>query len=380
MSAALDRALEAVAARADQLLKEAIGVAETPAPPFKEEVRSAYVAKRFREVGLQEVAQDQLGNVTGRRPGPPDAPRVMVIAHMDTVFPEGTDVKVRIEGERAYGPGIRDNSSAVSNVISLPGVLDESQLALPCDLVLASSVGEEGLGDLRGVRQLMADWKEKLDAVVVYDGEFGSIVYGGVGSKRLRVTYKAPGGHSFGDFGKASAIHGLTAACYRFSQIPVPAHPKTTLNVGTFHGGTSVNAIAEEAVAVIDMRSAGAAELEELYAAALKIFKETAPEMGSACEIEVVGDRPGGSIPSDHPLVRHCAGIVRAMGREPRLSVGSTDANIPLSLGLPAVCIGGGNGNGVHTLGEYLTIPSLVPGLQQLVRVLAGLDWKAIRG
>lgn len=380
MSANLTRALEAVAARTDQLLKEAIGVAEIPAPPFKEEARSSHIARRFREVGLQEVAQDQLGNVTGRRPGPAGSPRVMVIAHMDTVFPEGTDVKVRVEGERAYGPGIRDNSSAVSNVISLPAVLDESGLTLPCDLILASSVGEEGLGDLRGVRQLMADWKEKLDAVVVYDGELGSVVHGGVGSKRIRVTYKAPGGHSFGDFGKASAIHALSAACYRFSQIQVPVHPKTTLNVGTFHGGTSVNSIAEQAEAVIDMRSAGAAELEELYAKALKIFTETAPELGSTCSIEVVGDRPGGFISSDHPLVQHCVTIIRSMGREPRLSVGSTDANIPLSLGLPAVCIGGGNGSGIHTLGEYLTTPSLVPGMQQLVRVLAGLDWTLIRG
>lgn len=380
MTSPSEAALRAVAERAGELLSESIRIAEIPAPPFQEGERSAYIARRFREIGLQEVAVDDLCNVVGRRPGPEGAPRVMVVAHMDTVFPAGTDVKVRVEGDRAYGPGIRDNSSAVASLINLVQVLDESGLNLPCDLIVASSVGEEGLGDLRGVRRLMEDWGSKVDAVIAYDGGFGGVVHGGVGSRRVKVTYRAPGGHSFGDFGKPSAIHGLVAACQRFAQLPVPAEPKTTLNVGTITGGTSVNAIAEEASALLDMRSVGQAELEDLYARAIAIFEQTAAETGCTVELELVGNRPGGLIPSDHPLVRLAAGVIRDLGVEPRLSISSTDANIPLSLGIPAISIGAGNGGGVHTVKEYLLIPSLVPGLQQLVRVLAGLDWSAIRG
>lgn len=380
MSTALEAALRAVEARAAELLAETIRVSEIPAPPFEEAERSAYIARRFQEIGLQEVTVDAIGNVTGRRPGPDGAPKIMVVSHMDTVFPAGTDVKVRIEGDTAHGPGIRDNSSAVASLINLVQVLDESGLSLPCDLVVAASVGEEGLGDLRGVRQLMETYKGKLDAVVAYDGEFGGVVYGGVGSKRIKVTYRAPGGHSFGDFGKASAIHGLVAACTKFSQIQVPSEPKTTLNVGTIQGGTSVNAIAEEAVALIDMRSVGQDALEKLYNQAIAIFEQTAAETGCTVQIDLVGNRPGGLIPKDHPLVRLAAGVIREMGEEPRLSISSTDSNIPLSQGVPSICIGAGRGGGVHTVREFLHIPSLVPGLQHLVRVLAGLNWEAVRG
>jgi tripeptide aminopeptidase len=379
MTTPLQVAIQLVAERAAELLAESIRIAEIPAPPFQEAERSAYIARRFREIGLQEVTADDLGNVTGRRPGPAGAPRIMVVSHMDTVFPAGTDVKVRVEGTRAYGPGIRDNSSAVANLINLVQVLDAAQLELPCDLIVAASVGEEGLGDLRGVRRLMETYKEKVDAVIGYDGEFGGVVYGGVGSRRLKVTYTASGGHSFGDFGAPSAIHGLALACARFARIQVPREPRTTLNVGTFHGGSSVNAIAEEATATVDMRSVGQDSLQNLVNEAVTIFENTAKETNCQVHIDVVGDRPGGLIPQDHPLVRHAAGIIRQMGKEPRLSISSTDSNIPLSLGVPSVCIGAGNGGGVHTLKEYLETPSLVPGLQMLVQVLAGLTWSAIR-
>lgn len=380
MSTSLQSALRIVEEMAEDLLAESIRVAQIPAPPFQEAERSAYIANRFREIGLQEVTVDELGNVTGRRNGTPGGPTVMVVSHMDTVFPAGTDVTVRIDGEIAHGPGIRDNSSAVANLINLVRALDQAGLELPCHLIVAASVGEEGLGDLRGVRKLMETWQGSVDAVIAYDGEFGGLVHGGVGSRRLKVTYTAPGGHSFGDYGKPSAIHALAAACHQFAQLNLPREPKTTLNVGTFHGGSSVNAIAEEATAVVDMRSVGQAELEELYGKAMAIFEQTATEMGCSATIEVVGNRPGGLIPADHPLAQLAAGVIREMGVEPRYSISSTDANIPLSLGLPAICIGAGKGGGVHTLKEYLHIPSLVPGLQMLVRVVAGLDWTAIRG
>lgn len=374
MTDKIQQTLTLVTERSAQLLAETIALTEIPAPPFGEAARSAYIARRFRDVGLQEVSADGIGNVTGRRPGPVGSPRVMVVSHMDTVFPSGTDVTVRVEGERAYAPGIRDNSSAVASLISLVSILEDAGLELPCDLILAASVGEEGLGDLRGVRQLIADWETKLDYVIAYDGEFGGLTHGGVASRRLKVTYLAPGGHSFGDFGSASAIHGLAAACHRFASLPVPDHPKTTLNVGTFQGGTAVNVIAEQAEALIDMRSVGMEELQGTIDRAIPIFEMTAAEMGCEARIQTVGERPGGLIPQDHPLVALAAQVIREMGREPRFSISSTDANIPLSRGIPAICIGAGNGRGAHTLGEYLEIASLVPGLQQLIRVLARMD------
>jgi tripeptide aminopeptidase len=382
----LQNLLSAVEARADELLAETIRIAEIPAPPFQEEARSAYVAERFRAIGLADVQVDRLGNVTGIRRGAPrrDAserlPVVMVVAHIDTVFPAGTNVKVRVEGARAYGPGISDNSMAVASLINLIPVLDQTGYDLPVDLVLAASVGEEGLGDLRGMRQLMADWQDRIDAVVVYDGNVGGVVWGGVGSRRLRVRYTAPGGHSFGDFGNPSAIHGLVTACARFAALPVPEEPKTTLNVGTIKGGTSINAIAEEAEAFIDMRSVGTAELEALVGQALKIFERTATELGCTAEITTVGDRPAGAMRPDHPLVRLAVDVLTKMGIEPQLSCSSTDANVPIAMGIPAICIGSGIGVGAHTLGEYLEIPSLVTGLQQLIQVLDRLDWVTIRG
>lgn len=364
--------LDLIQNSAEILLQEAIGVATIPAPPFGETTRSAHIAKRFREVGLEDVAADDLGNVVGRLKG--RGPRIMVVSHMDTVFPAGTVLQPRIENGSIFCPGIRDNSTAVANLISLAALAKQAGWLPPCDLVLASSVGEEGLGDLRGMRRLMADWGERLDAVVAYDGDLGNVVHGGVGSLRYRLTYHAAGGHSFGAFGNSSAIHGLAMACARFCQIAVPKEPKTTFNIGTIHGGTSVNAIAEEAVALIDMRSVSQAELDRLNAQALRIFEETAAEFDCRLELEKVGDRPAGHMPADHPLAATAAAVLREMGREPKFSSSSTDANIPLSLGIPAICIGSSLGRGVHTLGESMEIASVVPGLEQLVRLLSRLD------
>lgn len=369
--------LNLIAQSGDLLLQEAIGVATIPAPPFAEAERSAHVARRFQEVGLEDVTADALGNVVGRKRGP--GPRVMVVSHMDTVFPAGTALQPRIEDGSIYCPGIRDNSAAVANLISLASLAAQTDWQAPCDLILASSVGEEGLGDLRGMRRLMADWGGELDAVIAYDGDLGNVVYGGVGSERYRVTYRAAGGHSFAAFGNPSAIHGLATACARFCQIEVPKEPKTTFNIGTIQGGTSVNAIAEEAVALIDMRSVSQGVLDKLSAQALRIFEETASEFDCRVTLEKVGDRPAGSVPVDHPLVTTAAGVLEEMGYKPRFSASSTDANIPLSLGIPAICVGSSLGRGVHTIGESMEIASVVPGLQQLVRLLSRIDTAVTR-
>jgi tripeptide aminopeptidase len=367
-----DVLLTLVERRAAQLLEEAVGVATIPAPPFGEAQRSAHIARRFREVGLSDVETDDLGNVVGHLKG--SGPKVMVVSHMDTVFPAGTPLAPRIEGDRIFCPGIRDNSTAVANLISLARLSGEAGWTPPCHLILASSVGEEGLGELRGMRKLMTDWGSRVDAVIAYDGDLGSVVYAGPGSHRFKVTYRAIGGHSFAAFGNPSAIHGLATACARFCRIEVPKEPKTTLNVGTFHGGASVNAIAEEAVAVIDMRSVSQAALEALSKEAIGIFNDTAAEFDCKVELDQVGNRPAGGIAIDHPLVLNAAAVLREMGREPRLSVSATDANIPFWLKIPAICVGSSLGKGVHTVGESLQISSIVPGLQQLIRLLARLD------
>lgn len=368
--------LDLIDRSASDLLDEAVGIATIPAPPFGEAARSAHIAKRFREAGMADVAADELGNVVGRLKG--DGPRIMVVSHMDTVFPAGTPLKPRIEGDSIFCPGIRDNSTAVANLISLARLAGATGWRPPCDLILASSVGEEGLGDLRGMRKLMADWGDRIDAVIAYDGDIGNVVHAGAGSRRYKVTYRAIGGHSFMDFGNPSAIHGLATACARFCKIKVPKDPKTTLNVGTIGGGSSVNAIAEEAAALIDMRSVSQGELDKLSTSALGIFESTAAEFGCKATLDKVGDRPGGSIPADHPLVLAAAGVLRDMGVTAELSASSTDANIPLSLGIPAVCVGSSRGSGVHTVGESLQISSIRPGLQQLVRLLSRLDSTAV--
>ncbi len=373
----LERALRLIREQEPQMMAELLDLVTIPAPPFGEAQRSSRIAERFVCAGLSDVTTDEIGNVIGHWKGGA-GPRVMVISHMDTVFPAGTPLVPRFEQDRVFCPGIRDNTAAVASLIRLPQVLAEADLSLPCDLWLASSVGEEGLGDLRGMRKLMADRGASFDAVVVYDGDLGNVVHCGVGSRRFRITYRASGGHSFADFGKPSAVHGLASACAQFCQISLPPEPKTTLNIGEFHGGTSVNAIAQEAVAIIDMRSVSQTELEKLVISALDIFSETAKVFDCGMELEQVGDRPAGMLPADHPLVRTGADVLHGMGITPRLSAASTDANIALSMGIPAICVGSGLGKNVHRPDESLYVPSIVDGLQQLVLLLARLDYTVV--
>ncbi|MBT9258905.1 MAG: M20/M25/M40 family metallo-hydrolase [Clostridiales bacterium] len=371
----LNRLLDALQARTGDLLKETVQVTEVPAPPFQEEARSRHVARRFRELGYP-VEVDDLFNVVAEI-HPAEGPTLLVAAHLDTVFPPGTDVRVRVEGTRAYAPGIRDNSAAVAILLQVAAAWKDAPLTLPYRLLFAANVGEEGLGDLRGIRHLVENLRP--DAVVAFDGRLGAIVHEAVGSRRVKATYRGPGGHSFGDFGRPSALHAMGTFVHRFTQIPVPSQPRTTLNVGTLRGGTSVNAIAEEAEAYLDMRSVDERELEKLFQEAQDLFFAVAREKGLEGTFEVVGNRPAGRLPSSHPLLLAAQKALAEGGFQPHTEPGSTDANIPLAKGIPALCLGATTGGGAHTLKEYLEIPSLLQGAQTLVRFLALLPEEAFQ-
>lgn len=363
----MERLRQAVRDTAADLLQETLAVTRIPAPTFAEAERAAYVAGRLQQFGLRDVERDEIHNVCGRLPGAGGGPTLLLAAHTDTVFPAGTNVEPRFDGRYWRAPGIRDNSASVALTLHLPAVLARAGITLPGDLILGFPVGEEGLGDLRGMRALLRRFRGQVAAVCVVDGNLGHICNAGICVRRLEVTGRTRGGHSWGNFGATSAIHALARMAARISRIEVPRAPKTTYNVGTFHGGTSVNTIAPEASMLLDLRSVdpGAlALLEQQVRDAIAGEARAFPDLD--LEIRVVGDRPGGRVQPTHPVVQTALAAYRQVGIEGRLQPGSTDANIPLSLGLPACSFGISSGGGVHTLEEYLDPDSLVPGMEAL--------------
>jgi acetylornithine deacetylase/succinyl-diaminopimelate desuccinylase-like protein len=357
----------------EELVNETIAVCEIPAPTFHEEQRARYVAQQFSAAGLDGVSLDALGNVTGLLPGAQGGPMVMLAAHMDTVFEGITQIQVQRSGDKLYAPGVRDNSAAVAALIVLARVLVATGVRTRRPLVLAGTVGEEGLGDLRGMRALMDSWGDRLQYVIGVDGALGGIVNYGIGSRRLEVTTRARGGHSWGDFGAPSAIHAMGRMIAAISDIRVPLEPKTTFNVGKIQGGTSVNSIAAHATMLVDMRSVDAAHLRELEEEVRRHLVAVAAAGRVELEVTVVGDRPSGSIAPDHELVRLVTAVQKKLGIHSRLSASSTDANIPLSRGIPAVTIGVTTGANNHAPTEHADIAPMVTGLLQLFDVAMAL-------
>lgn len=363
----MDRLKQAVQAAAADLLQETLNVTRIPAPTFAEAERAAHVAGRLEALGLRDIGRDELHNVWGRLPGTGGGPALLLAAHTDTVFPAGADVEPKFDGRFWRAPGIRDNSASVALVLNLPTVLARAGVRLTGDLILGFPVGEEGLGDLRGMRALTHRFKDQVAAVCVVDGNLGNICHAGICVRRLEVTGRTRGGHSWGNFGATSAIHALARMAGRISVLELPPEPKTTYNVGTFHGGTSVNTIAQAATMLLDMRSVEPGALADLERRVRGILQEEARACGDLdLEIKVVGDRPGGRVDSAHPVVQCAVAAFRQIGIEARLHPGSTDANIPLSLGLPACSFGVSSGGGVHTLEEYLDADSLAQGMTAL--------------
>jgi len=373
-SATASRLMESARAVSLDLTQEVIAISEIPAPTFQEENRSNYIHRRMVQIGLSSVKSDQLGNVVGRIIGIPEGPTILLAAHIDTVFPIDTNVTVQIDGDVLRGPGVGDNSASVAVMLFMAKLLIDSGTSFAGTLLFAATVGEEGLGDLRGMRQLVAQYQEQIDYVVALDGSMGSLVRQAVGSRRFRITVSGEGGHSWGAFGTPSAIHTLGQIIAKISAIRVPANPKTTFNVGTISGGTSVNTIAANAEAVLDLRSIDPVELRRLEERVRRIVAEEVRHGGLRVELELIGDRPAGSIPDDHELCRLVREVHQQIGIQTRSYPSSTDANIPLAMGIPAVTVGvtvGGNG---HRLDEYIHVSPLSKGLCQMILLLQALQ------
>ncbi|GAB1489415.1 M20/M25/M40 family metallo-hydrolase [Opitutaceae bacterium] len=380
---AVRAALDAARRNEPETIELQILLNEIPAPPFGEAARAAEVKRRFEELGLKNVRIDKEGNVLGTRPGEQPTPHIVVAAHLDTVFPEGTDVKVRREGPVLHAPGIADDTRGVAEMLSVIRALNEGKVTTKGTITFVGTVGEEGLGDLRGVKALFNDTlKDQVDYFVAIDGGSPtSIINTAVGSYRYRVTFKGPGGHSYGAFGLVNPTHALGRAVGKIADIQVPTDPKTTFNVGRIGGGTSVNSIAFEAWMEIDMRSADVASLntvrDQIIAAindAVKAENARWKRGEVTVDIDFVGDRPAGSTDPESTIVKTAQATVRALGGLPTLSTGSTDSNYPIKLGVPAVTVGrGGVGREGHSLTESFDTTDAWKGPQNVILLITSL-------
>jgi acetylornithine deacetylase/succinyl-diaminopimelate desuccinylase-like protein len=358
-----------------RVLDLAVAVQQVPAPPFGEAQRSAFLRDRFEVEGLEEISIDELGNVYGCLPGKDPAIRpVVVSAHLDTVFPFGVDLQVRREAEKIFGPGIGDNSLGLAGLFGLLWCLQQKPEAgkLPGDVWLVANVGEEGLGDLRGMRAVVDRFEDTPRAYIVLEGmALGQVYHRALGVQRYRITVQTNGGHSWVDYGKPSAIHELARLVNRICEIAVPVQPRSSMNVGIIAGGTSVNTIAAEAHLELDLRSEGSDALDGLVSQ-VEALVQAANRNGVEVSWDLIGQRPAGRLAMSHPLVRLAKRIVQELGLTPNLTIGSTDANIPLSRGLPAVCVGLSTGFGAHTNHEYINTGPVAQGLEQVERLVRG--------
>ncbi len=342
-------------------------ICEVPAPTGDEGKRAEFVASLWRERGYTPEI-DSIRNVYVRRKGRSSGPVLMLLAHIDTVFPATTSIQVTRDGDVMRGPSIGDNSLSVAAMISIFTLLDELGIETDCDMLAVANVGEEGLGNLRGARAAVERYRNDLGAVIAIDGRLGVIVNTAVGSQRWRITVRGPGGHSFGSFGHPSAIHGLGRIIAAIADLDVPKTPKTTFNVGLIEGGTSVNTIAPSASAILDLRSTDVALLDQLANRVRAIVEQRAGE-GLQTEIEVLGERPAGARSQTDPLVQLASKTLQWLGIEPTYAASSTDANIPISLNIPTICVGVTYAGRAHTVEEYIRIPPIADGLAQLVRL-----------
>ena len=356
----------------EQLLEETLRVCHIPAPTFDEAERAVYVAERMRTLTLSDVQVDDIHNVSGVLNCGGAGPTTLVVAHLDTVFPRATPLHVRRTKQRLYGPGIGDNSLAVAAMLNVAAAMQRFRPAAAGRIIFAASVGEEGLGNLCGIRRLMETWGSGVDTVIAVEGHgVDEIRHAGIGSTRLKVTFSGPGGHSWGAFGTPSAVHAMGTVIHKLSQFKTSNNPRTTFNVGMVDGGASVNTIAPRATMLVDLRSVSARHLAQLEARVAHLLQDVGNRTGVGVESKVVGRRPAATLPVSHPL---CRGIVsirkRLRMRSPVFSASSTDANLPLSMGLPAVCLGVTRGGLAHTVKEYIECGPVLSGVKQLFLAL----------
>jgi tripeptide aminopeptidase len=361
-------------ARLDAIAGQIVAVQQIAAPTFAEGARAAYVAEQFQQLGLQDVDLSADGNVYGRLPGhSPDKQPLVVSAHLDTVFPAGTDLAYQRDGMRLAGPGMADNSTGVTGLLLMAETLRNGALAgaTARDIWFVANVGEEGLGDLCGMKAVVERFGAGTTYIVVEGGAFGHIIHQAVGSHRLRITVTAPGGHSWSDFGRPSAIHMLGRLIAAVDQIAVPKQPKTSYNVGQISGGLSINTIAPQAAMLLDLRSVEPAALTALVEQVNELVTSMGAAQGVTVTAETIGRRPAGQLARRAPLVQWAVEAWHQVGcRRLDYAPGSTDANIPLSLGYDAVCVGLATAGRVHHPEEYLDLTHLPDGLTALLLLL----------
>src|SRR3989441_12923606 len=372
-------------AQEPQLAHWQLEMARIPAPPFGEAARGAWLAERFQEIGLDDVHSDDVGNVFGVHPGFGRS-YVALSAHIDTVFPAGTPLNIRQQGSRLYVPGVSDNGAGVTAMLAIAAVLRAVRIRHALPLVFIGNVGEEGEGDLRGMRHIFfaPRWKDSIAHILVLDGAGSdTIVAEALGSRRFEVIVRGPGGHSWSDFGTPKPIVVLSRAIHAFAQTPVPASPKTTFNIGAIRGGTSVNSIPESASMRVDIRSTSMAEMERLESALRQSLEAAIEEetrategrlassrkpSGLSSEIVVIGNRPAGELDPNARILQVIRAVDSHLGNAAQIQRASTDANIPLSLGREAIAIGGGGaGGGAHTLQEWFDCSGRELGLKRIL-------------
>ncbi|MFN8449302.1 MAG: M20/M25/M40 family metallo-hydrolase [Anaerolineae bacterium] len=349
-------------------VEQAVAIQQIPAPTFAEKERAAHVAGEFRKLGLTQVETDDLCNVYGRLPGRrSSAPAVMVSAHTDTVFPEATDLSIRRDGDLIFGAGLGDNSIGVAGLLALISALQLTAATPETDLWFVATSREEGLGDCGGMRAAFTRLKPLVGSVINIEGlAFGHIYHAGIAVRRLKITAHTPGGHSWLHFGRPSAIHAIVQLGAQIVAMQPPQTPRTTFNIGLIEGGQSINSIATEASLWLDLRSEQSGALATIEQRVRQWVKSLSGD-DVKFSIEVVGDRPSGSVATSHPLVIRAQEVLSQVGVRATLETGSTDGNIPLSEGCPAVTVGITRGGNAHRLDEYIEISPVASGLRQLI-------------
>ena len=366
-------------------------MARIAAPPFGEAARGVWLKARFDELNLEDVHVDGVGNVVGLRPG--IGKRCIALsAHIDTVFPAGTPLNIRQQGSRLYGPGVSDNGAGLTALLAIAAALHSARISNSMPVLFLGNVGEEGEGDLRGMRHIFADsrWKDSITCSLVLDGAGSdTIVAEALGSRRFEVIVRGPGGHSWSDFGSPNPILALARAIQSFTQTPVPASPKTTFNIGVIRGGTSVNSIPESASMRVDIRSTSMTEMERLERTLRQSVEHAVEEesravekrgstqrrpFGLTSEIVAIGNRPAGELDANSHILQVIRAVDAHLGNAAQIQRASTDANIPLSLGQQAIAIGGGGtGGGAHTLQEWFDCNGRELGLKRILLTLLAL-------
>ena len=373
--------------RAGEIDEEHAALVRVPAPPFGEAERAEALRAKFEGCGLEGAALDAEGNCVALRRGRTRSPLLILSAHLDTVFPAGTDCEVRRDASgRLHAPGIADDGCGLAALVALARAMAECGIETAGSILFVGTVGEEGEGDLRGARHLLtaSEWGGLADAFISIDGPGTErITHAALASRRYRVTCRGAGGHSWGDFGVPNPVHALGRAVARLAAYPAPKRPRTTFNVGRIEGGTGVNVIPREAAMDVDLRSESAVELGRLDAFFRRAAREAAEDETAArragtppleLEVKLIGDRPGGATPPEHALVRLAAEATRVLGAKPYLDCSSTDSNIAISRGLPAVTIGAGGSSGnTHTLDEWYDPAGRDLGLKRALLVALGV-------